>query len=959
MDIQILTIWVNSLALQERLDSMPFLEALVDEHGLVPQRRKAWSAALGSLDLEQHLHNIAIAPEDLSLLLGPVSIRTTAPVPEWVLALDDFIRLRPDSQAHPAQDAGQSLAESLFLVLCHRTIEKALSAACADTRLNAGIDAPLLARQALNCLLPYLDPALQTHSKIMALAGKTGPQYLEWMRGDGLLSFFLQYPVVARLLFVKLQQLADGLAVCLERFCLDAGRICDSFWDGCTLPPLASLHFGLSDLHNGSSSVVLLTFGDGRRLVYKPKNVAAECAYGVLTDWLADNVPGWLPMQTLQVLDCDTYGWANFIDETPETQRTIPQYWRVYGQVIALHYFLGSSDCTASNLIHARTPVIIDHELLMTGLFFRGAEEESFYRQRSAGLVNGPYPLLGSGLVPFHRLSARKFESRSPVSAGSARRFCKEICEGFDLTYRAIANHTGKLSDEIGHLFANIELRFLFRDTDFYHRFLRTLNQASSMKSGIDRSLQAQKLFRACEQANLDDPCYQIVLGEIAALEDGDVPILHCRSGSRDLTVRHRGLQIASALNASPLEKCLSILRDSGAERRELLVRHLRTAFIAHGATGNADEPLEQSLTNCAVRIRDILAAKISSTLFRSSAGVDDFNFYDGFLGHAVFLAAASHECPDPVMQSLLAHQYPRRYAQLFQQCGSTLPRYAGIDLYALTLLGRLTGSGAPLQSALECVRFMQHNRLSLERSDLVGGLAGLCIGLASVYKATQQSEVLAYAIETGERLQQRVGSDAANGQADDAMRFTGMAHGAAGIALAFDRLFEITSEHAFKKCAESMVMFESSLRTADNWWDRVDCRSGERFDGNRCSWCHGAPGIGLARLGMAGTFDGDINHAVACVLKSLRHGPDHICCGELGRVEFLLEAGRICRRPEWTAHAQGIAGTAATGYLAGRIFDLGSSSTETGFFQGLAGIGYQLLRARAPDSLPSVLRFE
>ena len=42
---------------------------------------------------------------------------------------------------------------------------------------------------------------------------------------------------------------------------------------------------------------------------------------------------------------------------------------------------------------------------------------------------------------------------------------------------------------------------------------------------------------------------------------------------------------------------------------------------------------------------------------------------------------------------------------------------------------------------------------------------------------------------------------------------------------------------------------------------------------------------------------------------------------------------------------------------MRGRGFQVGANAPE--FFQGLAGIGYQLLRASAPSVLPSVLAFD
>src|ERR1700685_2976251 len=76
-------------------------------------------------------------------------------------------------------------------------------------------------------------------------------------------------------------------------------------------------------------------------------------------------------------------------------------------------------------------------------------------------------------------------------------------------------------------------------------------------------------------------------------------------------------------------------------------------------------------------------------------------------------------------------------------------------------------------------------------------------------------------------------------------------------------------------------------------------------------SWCHGAPGIGLARLGGLGLGEiDDVMDEIDAALRAIRatelHPTDHVCCGNLGLVETLLVAATKLKRPELvheTAH--------------------------------------------------------
>ena len=68
-----------------------------------------------------------------------------------------------------------------------------------------------------------------------------------------------------------------------------------------------------------------------------------------------------------------------------------------------------------------------------------------------------------------------------------------------------------------------------------------------------------------------------------------------------------------------------------------------------------------------------------------------------------------------------------------------------------------------------------------------------------------------------------------------------------AGIALALQRLFEATGEPRWANLANRALAYERALFSEpdDNWQDVRFDRDAHGF----FAWCHGAPGIGLARL--------------------------------------------------------------------------------------------------------------
>jgi lantibiotic modifying enzyme len=69
--------------------------------------------------------------------------------------------------------------------------------------------------------------------------------------------------------------------------------------------------------------------------------------------------------------------------------------------------------------------------------------------------------------------------------------------------------------------------------------------------------------------------------------------------------------------------------------------------------------------------------------------------------------------------------------------------------------------------------------------------------------------------------------------------------------------------------------------------------------------WCHGAAGIGLGRLGSLGIIDfpeieREIEIALQTTQNSSLQDSDHLCCGNLGRIEVLLVGAQRCSRSDW-----------------------------------------------------------
>jgi len=128
-----------------------------------------------------------------------------------------------------------------------------------------------------------------------------------------------------------------------------------------------------------------------------------------------------------------------------------------------------------------------------------------------------------------------------------------------------------------------------------------------------------------------------------------------------------------------------------------------------------------------------------------------------------------------------------------------------------------------------------------------------------------------------------------------------------------------------------------------------------------------GAGGIGLARLGVARFGDlgidvtPDVYAAVEAVQRVWPSPIDTLCCGNLGNVELLAEAGRTLGRDALTAQASScVRGVLDAAERSGGFgWSAGKDDENLGLFRGLSGVGYTLLRRIAPETLPNVLIWE
>ena len=225
----------------------------------------------------------------------------------------------------------------------------------------------------------------------------------------------------------------------------------------------------------------------------------------------------------------------------------------------------------------------------------------------------------------------------------------------------------------------------------------------------------------------------------------------------------------------------------------------------------------------------------------------------------------------------------------------------SGGILLALSFLAQAKIDTAAPLAALLIQQLRSERLLADEGIDVIGGVTGL----AGPLLHDNTPEGLALATICGERLLnlQLESGGWSNGGAGTPRRpaLTGFSHGAAGMAAALARVAQATGDGRFADGARRAIAYERSVFVGENsnW---PDFRSSSEPNAFMWSWCHGAPGILLARQVIvdAGLADEQTASeqqiarsstvaALTGLLNATRAEPAaHLCCGVLGLTALL-----------------------------------------------------------------------
>lgn len=340
---------------------------------------------------------------------------------------------------------------------------------------------------------------------------------------DNLEKLYQRYPVLYQLLLEQTKDYFQFIRQILTDWIHDKSMIEDQF--GIKNLLLKDIEIGLGDKHAGKSAAKIY-LSDGKKLIYKPKNMNAEVGFCKIINLVNKNAPNILPLKCADVCNMGEHSWIEYIAYRKCSHLDeIKRYYVRCGEWLALLYSVNAVDIHYENIIaYGEYPIPIDLETIMHPL---DRSYDSIYdNEITIPNCEIDQSVLGVGLLP-HNIGDKKgdrhldvggmscnkeritpFESLIIENAGTdrlclnygypqlsdgsntpflseipqkAENFLEQIKQGFENMYLWIISNKNMFMTYVESVLENVNIRVIFRATYKYSQLLNTSSHPDFM----------------------------------------------------------------------------------------------------------------------------------------------------------------------------------------------------------------------------------------------------------------------------------------------------------------------------------------------------------------------------------------------------------------------------------------------------------------------------------------------
>lgn len=610
--LKINTIVENSTTLFELSNNFDTNIDIFNKNEITKERLNNWSIALNDKDnirinsRLRHFH-MNLQPTNKKFRYNNVEKEIT--LPKWALYLTEIVELYDVncySNLHFSFDKNNEIAfQELFLPFVKWANNRIINVI--ENRKS------IIDNKALNSLEKSLIANLsEIHTKvlesefiifkslqqssIMSLVTKINSSqdneisnniynsFLRYMFKGGYINLLNEYSVLARLAVTITVNWINSTLELIERLIVDFSCIQNLFFPNQKISKLTNIESGMSDMHNGGRSVLILCFDKGCSLVYKPRSLCMEESLSNIINWYNKEHTS-LKLKTLQILNRNSYGWMEYVQHIPCNKISqITNYYKRSGILLAILYAINCSDCHLDNVIACgEYPVVIDVECIMSpSVSFVDVNNNStnqsiLYRNTviSTGLVPSNQMIIkntildtaGFGTMENNNKKIEKIDWKNinsdimsqellqnPIRTSNIpfinnelfypEHFVSPLIKGFKEAFTFLIEKYEENSFRNTPIF---ELqarhpRLIYRSTRFYKELLLQSIKSKYLRYGIDRSLMLECLCKNYFLLSNCNPNWTIIDEEIKSITQYDIPYILYSINENIITINDKAI---------------------------------------------------------------------------------------------------------------------------------------------------------------------------------------------------------------------------------------------------------------------------------------------------------------------------------------------------------------------------------------------------------------------------------
>lgn len=601
-----------------------------------------------------------------------------------------------------------------------------------------------------------------------------------------------------------------------------------------------------------------------------------------------------------------------------------------------------------------------------------------------------------------------------PINIGESNQLANhldEFCAGFREQCQIIISLRNIMLSNNGIFSAFIGLpkRIVIRPTRVYLAIQRQQLDPTALRSSIQQAMKLEQLTKAYLLSIKRPANWQIFKSEVKQMQALDVPFFSNNTDSRNLTTHIDGYERFIFARESGISNSIELLSELNNEEIDFQLNIIRGCILAREAphvdhsaetithrTGkclgeerqnnlNATKHLAEKLLKGSIQDKygniTWLGMKLDSNGERFSFGPVGLSLYSGSIGIACLLARLCNQGVKSLTDDKTNYNLPyiiesilRPLVKLTYKPNDNL----NTKWWNNQVIG-LNGSGGVLMALNVLIQenldipktnikmIVDHLVDGIDESflstneavDIISGSSGLIGPLLRIN--SEKANAIAYML--GEKLVNSQLNDGGWITVNPNQALLGFSHGAAGITTALAKLHSKFCDKSFLEAAHRGLTYERSLYSEEyrNWPDfRLNRNGSSTTQKFMTSWCHGAPGLALARSCLWETelwskeAELEISIALETMLTIKQHKYDHLCCGSLGIVTLM----RILTNGPWSIpkptiqYCQDYMSRESSNILERICNDsnLRCFGTEEsnlilpGFFNGLSGMGMAIL---------------